>query len=134
MRALVILVFAIEVLTQQARADSVSDVDSRQQNCEVRGAEQFERRFELTRRAENNYVATYSNHFNTKSQKCFSVQVKVHYETNGNRISSSVEYVVLDVDERKVYGLLSDDQCRIASTTCVSKTEWERSVSLLMQE
>lgn len=132
MRALVIIAFAIEVLSQPARAET--DVDARQKTCEQRGAEQFERRFESARRKENNYVATYSNHFNTKSQKCFSVQVKVHYETIGSASSSSVEYLVLDIDERRIYGMLSEDRCQIASVSCTSKLEWERTVSLLMQE
>jgi hypothetical protein len=72
MRALVILAFAIEILTQQARADPVSDVDARQKTRDLRGAEQFEIRFESAPHTENNYVATYSNHFNTRPQNCFS--------------------------------------------------------------
>lgn len=86
-------------------------------------------------------TTTYSNHYNSKLNKCFYEVVAITFFNK----SVSQDNTLRDVNENRVYGIYSDHKdnlalpgvvlgCQVQGVACKSKDEWDVLAKPLMSE
>jgi hypothetical protein len=103
-----------------------------QERCAKSSAEMFARDFKDA--TQSGITADYENHYNSHSNKCFSVERSTQYlKDNGKPVIIKI-FVLIDVNENKVYGSFDPLQCKVANVACHSEEEWKSLIRPYMEE
>jgi hypothetical protein len=89
-------------------------------------------------------MASYTNHYNSRRNKCFVLRTTNSYYLKGQSASGSRSIVLYDINESKEFGsyfartensvLGSPSDCNVEGKICTSTEEWEKLVKPFMED
>jgi hypothetical protein len=136
-----IILTAIAVV-DSAYAASIKEVNALQERCEKKADEKHTRYYGDGIAKDGSGYTGYTDHYNTKLNKCFYLESATGYAQNkdGKKSSFAME-TLFDIDENKACGTyykVGDDAhpftCNIKGRICQSRKEWRKLLKPYMEE
>jgi hypothetical protein len=141
MKFIISLLFLLTLFGNAYAASSKEDYEL-QERCGKRAEERFKSAYGngISKYEENTIMSDYTNHYNTKLNKCFVLTTSTIIPKK-EKESGSYSKDLWDINENKNYGSFSKfivgdklTSCRVLNKFCASEAEWDALIKPYIEE
>jgi len=142
----ILLLVGESVALGSACAESNMEAYELQERCSKRVEEIYKNEYGgggVRKEKDFTYIHSYRNHYNSKLNKCFFLEITTGYSNQSNNKESYniVMETLFDINENKEYGIYfkrndayKPTTCSLEDNICHSREEWENLLKQYMEE